>query len=81
LDEYLYFRLTILGSINCLTTDIIIQSTIIDIPNLKSPFKPENIPHGIITVPEPNIGRASTNPIPIAIIRGKPTFNPAKYKI
>lgn len=53
----------------------------IDIPNFKSPFKPDKIPHGIITVPEPRIGKASTKAMPIAMIKGKPTFNPAKYKI
>ncbi len=54
---------------------------IIAIPNFRSPFKPDNIPHGIITVPDPSIGSASTKPMPIAIISGKPTFSPAKYKI
>ena len=55
-----------------------IHRIIIDIPNLKSPFKLDKIPHGIITVPVPNIGSASTNPIAIAMIKGKPTFNPIK---
>ena len=58
-----------------------IHRIIIDIPNLKSPFKLDKIPHGIITVPVPNIGSASTNPIAIAMIKGKPTFNPIKWKI
>ncbi len=75
------FPLTIFGSINCLTIDIIIHKIIIDIPNVKSPFKPDNIPHGTIMVPDPNIGSASTKAIPIAVIRGNPTFSPAKYKI
>lgn len=50
-------------------------------PKFKSPFKPDKIPHGTITVPEPSIGRASTNAIPSAIISGKPTSKPAKYII
>ena len=70
--------LIILGSINCLVTLIIINKTIIDIPKDNSPFNPETIAHGIITVPDPNIGSASTNPIPKAISSGNPTFNPAK---
>ena len=56
--------LTILGSINCLTTDIIIHNTIIDIPSFKSPFNPDIIPHGTMTVPDPSIGRASTKAMP-----------------
>lgn len=52
-----------------------------DIPNFKSPFKPDSIPHGTIIVPEPKIGSASTKAIPIAVISGNPTFSPAKYKI
>ena len=75
------FPLTIFGSINCLTTDMIIHKTIMDIPNVKSPFKPDNIHHGTIIVPEPKIGSASTKAIPIAVIKGKPTLSPAKYKI
>ena len=64
------FLLTSLGSKNCLTIDIIINKVIIAIPNLKSPFNPDIIAHGIITVPEPRIGSASTNPINNAIRRG-----------
>ena len=73
--------LTILGSINCLTSDIIIHNAIIDNPNVSSPFSPEIIPHGIITVPEPNIGKASTKAIRIAAISGKPTLNFKKCKM
>ena len=64
------FPLTILGSRNCLTTDIIIHKTIIDIPSFKSPFNADIIAHGTITVPDPNIGSASTNPIANAINNG-----------
>ena len=69
------FLLTHFGSKNCLTTDIIINNVIIAIPNLKSPFSPEIIAHGTITVPEPKIGSASTNPINKAIRRGYCTLN------
>ena len=62
--------LTILGSINCLTTDIMINKTIKAIANLISPLIAEIIDHGTITVPDPKIGRASTNPIAIAAITG-----------
>ena len=48
-------------------------------PSTKSPFNPDIIAQGIITVPEPNIGRASTKPIPSAISKGKPTFNPTNF--
>ena len=75
------FPLTIFGSTNCLVILIIISNTIIDIPSGKSPFSPDIIAHGIITVPEPKIGSASTNPIPNAISNGNPTFRPAKYII
>ena len=75
------FPLTILCSINCLVTLIIINKIIIDIPSVKSPFSPEIIAHGIITVPDPRIGSASTKPIPSAISNGNPTFSPAKYII
>jgi len=56
--------LTIFGSTNCLTTNIIAYNAIIDIPNVKSPFNAAITAQGIITVPEPNIGSASTNAIP-----------------
>ena len=48
------FLLTNLGSKNCLTIDIMINKTRIAIPNDKSPFNPEIIAHGTITVPDPN---------------------------
>ena len=75
------FPLTILGSISCLVTLIIIRRIIIEIPSVNSPFNPEIIAQGIITVPDPSIGSASTNPIPRAIRRGNPTSSPAKYII
>ena len=62
--------LTIFGYINCLTIDIIAHKIKIAIPSLISPEKAKNIAHGTITVPDPNIGRASTKPIIKAIING-----------
>ena len=75
------FLLTNRGSKNCLTTDIIIKSIIIAIPSFISPFKPQIIAHGIIAVPEPSIGRASTNPIPSAISNGNYILNPINLSI
>ena len=75
--------LTIFGSKICLTIDIIIHKEIIDIPNFKSPFNADIIAHGTITVPEPKIGKASTNPIPSANNNGYFIFIPIilnKYK-
>ena len=69
------FLLTNLGSKNCLTTDIIINNVTIAIPKDRSPFKPEITAQGIITVPEPKIGRASTNPINNAINNGYSMLN------
>lgn len=62
--------LTIFGSVSCLTIDAIAYKINIYTPNLKFPFKASIIAHGTITVPEPNIGKASTNPIPIAVSNG-----------
>ena len=62
--------LTNLGSRNCLTIHIIIHNDIIDIPKFRFPSRVEIIAQGIITVPEPSIGSASTNPIPNAINKG-----------
>ena len=73
--------LTNLGSKNCLTVDIIISKTIIAIPNFKSPFNPEIIAHGTITVPEPKIGSASTNPINNAINNGNSILKFANFSI
>ena len=70
MDVFQYFRLTILGSINCLVILIIIHNTIMLIPSVKSPFIPDIIAHGTIAVPEPNIGSASIKPIPNAINNG-----------
>ena len=73
------FLLTSLGSKNCLIIDIIIHNIIIVTPNLKSPFSPQATAHGTIAVPEPNIGNASTNPIPIAIRSGNCMSNPKNF--
>ena len=81
MDEYQYGRLTILGSIICLTTDIIAHNTKIAIARVKSPVQAEITAQGIINVPEPKIGNKSTNPIIRAINKGYSTFNPAKWKI
>ena len=72
------FPLTILGSTNCLTMLIIHHS--INIPNAKeiSPVKAKYPAHGIITVPEPNIGSASIKAIPKAINNGNLIFHPMK---
>ena len=67
--------LTNFGSRNCLTIDIIINKVRIAIPKDKSPFKPDIIAQGIITVPDPKIGSASTNPINKAISNGYCTLN------
>ena len=72
---------TILGSINCLTTDIIIHSTNILIASLMSPLHAVIIAHGTITLPDPNIGSASTNPIPSAYSNGYETFIPVSLNI
>ena len=73
--------LTILGSIICLT--IVIINHKINTPNANfiSPLKALIIAHGIITLPDPNIGKASTNAIPIAINKGYLTFKCAILKI
>lgn len=68
--------LTIFGSTNCLTIKIIAYIIIIAIPKFKSPFIAAIIAHGIITVPEPSIGNASTKPIPNALKNGYGTLNP-----
>ena len=73
--------LTSFGSKICLTTDIKISKSSIDSPKLKSPFIPDIIAHGIITVPDPSIGSASTKPIKIAINNGYDILNPIIFKI
>ena len=75
------FLLTNLGSNNCLIIDIITSNTIIAIPNFKSPFSPQIIDHGTITVPEPKIGNASTKPINKAINNGYCTLNPQIFNM
>lgn len=56
--------LTILGSINCLTMLIIHHNAKIPIASFISPVKAKTPAQGIITVPEPNMGNASTKAIP-----------------
>ena len=51
------------------------------IANFISPCIAEIIAQGIIAVPEPSIGRASTNAIPSAAINGKATFIPTKLNV
>ena len=70
--------LTILGSINCLIILIIHHRAKIPIANFKSPVKAKNPDHGSITVPDPNIGNASTKAIPNAINSGNSIFHPKK---
>ena len=72
---------TNLGSINCLIILIIIKRIIIAIPKSMSPFNAVIIAHGSMIVPDPNIGRASTNPINIAIKSGYAMLNPAIFNI
>ena len=55
------------------------NKTKIAIPNFKSPFNADKIAHGTITVPEPRIGSASTNPIPSAISNGNSIANPKNF--
>lgn len=73
--------LTNFGSKICRTRDIITSNTIIAIPKLISPFIAHIIAHGTITLPDPNIGRASTNPINKAISNGYSTLNPVNSSI
>lgn len=61
---------TTLGSINCLTIPIIASKIIKLIPKFKFPSQAATIAHGIIAEAEPKIGRASTNAIPRAAIKG-----------
>ena len=72
---------TILGSINCLTIDIKIHNDKIHIAKDMSPLQAEIIDHGIITLPEPNIGNASTKAMPSAYNNGYAMFNPKNLKI
>lgn len=73
--------LTILGSKNCLTTSTITYNTIKPTPNVISPLQAEIIAQGIKIVPEPKIGKASTNAISMAISKGNFTFKPSHLKI
>ena len=72
--------LTILGSSNCLAINIITYNIISAIPNFISPFKPEITAQGTITVPEPKIGSASTNPMPNAARSGNSIGMPITFK-
>lgn len=75
------FLLTNFGSKNCLVIDIIINKIIIASPNFKSPLSPDIIAQGTITVPDPKIGNASTNPIKRAINKGNSILNFANFNI
>ena len=72
---------TILGSRNCLTIDIKIHRDKTHIASVTSPLQAEIIAHGTITLPEPNIGSASTKAIPNAYKSGYAIFNPANLKM
>lgn len=56
--------LTILGSVSCLIINMITYNANMVIANTMFPSIAESIAHGSITVPAPNIGRASTKAIP-----------------
>ena len=73
--------LTSFGSTICLTTNVKIYKPINNKASEILPSKKENIAQGIITVPEPTIGRASTNAIPNAPSNGYSIFSPAKFPI
>ena len=60
---------------------MIINKVTMAIPKDKSPFSAEIIAQGIITVPEPKIGRASTKPINNAINKGYCILNFKKDNI
>ena len=66
---------------NCLTILIIAHKTSNPIANFKFPFTAHHTAHGNIAVPEPNIGKASTNPIPNAAISGTFIPHPIKWNI
>lgn len=72
---------TIRGSKNCLIKEITSNSMSMAIPNVTSPDIIVIIPHGSITVPEPNMGSKSTNPIPSDIRNGDSIFIPTALKI
>ena len=75
------FLLTNFGSNICLTTLIIINKIIIAIPKFISPLIALIIAQGIIKLPEPSIGSASTNPIANAISNGYFILNPKNCNI
>ena len=75
------FLLTNFGSKICLATDMIINNTMMAIPKFRSPFIAQRIAQGIITVPEPKIGKASTKPINNAINNGYWTLKPVNSNI
>lgn len=81
MDVFQFDRDTTFGSINCFTILIITSRTIIQIPNVKSPLLALITAQGTITADEPNIGSASTNPIPKAAKRGYGMFKPIILKI
>ena len=51
------------------------------IASFMSPLHAVIIAHGTITLPEPNIGSASTNPMPNAYSNGYDTFIPVSLNI
>ena len=59
--------LTSFGSINCLDTNIKRYNPNIENPKDELPFKNNIADQGIIMLPAPSIGNASTKPIKIAI--------------
>ena len=73
--------LTTLGSANCLIIDIITHNITTASARFISPFIADITAHGIIAVPEPSIGSASTKPIPSAASSGYFIFKPINLKI
>ena len=68
--------LTSFGSKKLRTAPIIAHNIIIAIPSFIFPFRASITAHGAIAAPDPNIGNASTNDIPMLTNSGNPTFNP-----
>ena len=61
--------------------DIKIHKDKTHIASVISPLQAEIIAHGIITLPDPKIGSASTKAIPKAYNNGYAIFNPANLKM
>ena len=64
-----------------ITSSIIMQLLTIAIPKLILPSRADIIAQGIITVPEPSIGRASTKAVASAINNGYLTLSPKNINI